>query len=71
MNHNTLPQLGDRYRVTSEFVREDAKGKKPTVVGRVVSVNSTHRFATLKIECPVGSYTESFPFDELTGREVR
>lgn len=71
MNHNTLPQIGDRYRVTSAFSREDAKGKKPTVVGRVISINKAHRFAVLKIEFPTGFYTESFAFDELAGREVR
>lgn len=70
MNHNTLPQIGDRHRVTSAFSMEDAKGKKPTVVGRVVSVNSAHRFAVLKIEYPMGFYTETFTFAELAGKGV-
>lgn len=71
MNHNTLPRIGARYRVTSELSWEDTNGKKPTVIGSVVAVNNARRFAVLKIEYSAGCYTECFTFAELTGKEVR
>lgn len=70
MNHNTLPQIGDRYRVTSEFSMQDTRGKKPTVIGSVIAVNNAHRFAVLKIEYTMGFYTETFTFAELAGKGV-
>ena len=71
MKNSTLHQIGDKYRVSSEFSLMDARGKKPAVVGKVISVNRVHRFAVLKIEFPTGFYMESFTFDELAGKGVR
>lgn len=58
-------ELNQKYRVSPAFTKTNVEACK-SMVGRVVYIHPSGRYAVLEFEGPGGTAREAFPLDQLT-----